>query len=97
MIQYSTLLKPLYWIAMGLVYAVVVVGAKIWAEDLGLVMVWWKWLLTAGWYIVLSLTLAAGFTLIGENEPRAGTNFLVFFLPIFIVLGIGLWFLLRTF
>ncbi len=72
MFLYSTYLKALFWIFMGLLYALMIAAAPIWAEDLGLQMSWWKWLLAAGWYVVLSIGVAAGTTLIGEKEPRAG-------------------------
>ena len=96
MIAYSTLLRPLFWIVMGLIYALMVAGAKVWAQDLGLNMTWWKWLLSALWYGFLSLTFAGGFTLLGEKEPRAGYRFLGVFLTIMIILGVGLWILLQS-
>ena len=96
MYLYSTILRPLFWIIMGLLYALLIGSAGIWAEDLGLSMTWWKWVLTAGWYIFLSFSVAGGFTLMGEKEPRAGYKFLGFFLAVTIVLGVGLYFLLRA-
>ncbi|MBW1767301.1 MAG: hypothetical protein JRJ65_09660 [Deltaproteobacteria bacterium] len=93
MLQYSTVFRPLFWIVMGLIYAVIIVGAKVWAEDLGLQMTWWKWLLSAIWYCLLSFSFAAGFTLIGEKEPKAGYRFLGTFLAITIISGFGLWYL----
>ena len=79
---------------MGLIYALTIAGARVWAEDLGLPMNWWKWLLTAIWYCLLSFSFAAGFTLLGEKEPRAGYYFLGISLAIMIILGVGLWYLL---
>ena len=72
---------------MGLIYALMIAAAPIWAQDLGLKMSWWKWLLAAGWYVVLSIGVAAGTTLIGEKEPRAGYYILVLSLIIMFVLG----------
>ena len=96
MYLYSTILRPLFWIIMGLLYASLIAGARIWAEDLGLNMNWWKWLLSAVWYCLLSFSVAGGFTLMGEKEPRAGYKFLGFFLAVTIILGVGLYFLLRA-
>ena len=79
---------------MGLVYALMIAGAPMWAKDLGLQMNWWKWLLTAVWYGLLSISIAASFTLMGEKEPRAGQYSLGLTLVIMIILGAGLWSLL---
>ncbi len=94
MLLYSTIARPLFWIVMGLIYALMIAGAPAWAEDLGLQMTWWKWLLTAIWYGLLSLGIAASFTLMGEKEPRAGQYALGLTLVIMIILGVGLWSLL---
>jgi hypothetical protein len=79
---------------MGLIYAVTIAGAPIWAQDLGLQMTWWKWLLLAIWYVILSFTFAGGFTLLGEKEPVAWHKFLGFHLIIIIILSAILWYLL---
>ncbi len=91
MFPHSTILGPLFWIGMGLLYALIIVGARIWAQDLGLKMTWWKWLLTAIWYILLSVSISGAFTLFGENESRAGYYFLGIFVTITVILGAGLW------
>ena len=93
MLQYSTFFKPIFWTLMGLFYALIIAGAGIWAQDLGLQMTWWKWLLAAIWYALLSYTFAGGFTLLAEKEPGAWYRFLGFHLIITIILGIGLWYL----
>ena len=91
MLLYSTIARPLFWILMGLIYALMIAGAPVWARDLGLQMTWWKWLLAALWYGLLSLGIAASFTLMGEKEPRAGQYALALTLAIMIILGVGLW------
>ena len=97
MFPYSTILRPLFWIVMGLIYALTIAGARIWAEDMGIPMNWWKWLLAAIWYCILSISIAAGFTLLGEKEPGAGYRLLGISLIIIIILGLGLWHLLWAF
>ena len=79
---------------MGLICALIIAGAPIWAQDLGLQMNWWKWLLAAIWYGLLSYSFAGGFTLLGEKEPGAWYKFMGFHLIITIILGVGLWYLL---
>lgn len=87
----STILGPLFWIAMGLIYALAFAGARIWFDELGLKLNWWKWVLATLWYIILSISVAGSFTLFGENEVQAGFYFLGVFVTISIILGIGLW------
>lgn len=83
--------EPVFWIIMGLLYALIGYGATLWAKDLGLKMTWWKWILFWIWFLLLSLSIAGGFTLIGENEMEAGLYFLGVSLFICIVLGVILW------
>jgi hypothetical protein len=94
MFAYSTLLRPLFWLFMGLNYALIIVGARIWVQDLGLQMTWWKWVLSTLWYIGLSVGLAGGFTLLGEREPKAGYYFLGLVIIIALIAGIGIGLLL---
>lgn len=94
MITYSPFFKPIFWIVMGLLYALTISGAPIWAEDFGFTMTWWKWALLAVWYILLSFTLAGSFTLLGEKEPAAWYKFLGFHLIITIILGAVIFYLL---
>jgi hypothetical protein len=93
MIIYSTIFRPLFWIVMGLVYAVIIASAGLWADDLGLQMTWWKWLLAAAWYGLLSYTFAGAFTLLGEKEPGAWYRFLGFHLIVTIISGAVFWYL----
>jgi len=86
----STMLEPLFWIIMGFLYAVIAISAVYWAKDLKLRMNGWKWALSALWFVLLNITIAGGFTLIGENELRAGMYFLFFFGTLMIIFGVGL-------
>jgi len=88
MLQYSTFFKPVFWVFMGLIYALIIAGAPIWAQDMGLQMSWWKWILAAGWYALLSFTFAGSFTLLGEKEPGAWYRFLGFHLIVTIIFGV---------
>jgi hypothetical protein len=94
MFLYSPFLRPIFWIAMGLICVLAFAGASVWAQDLGLYMTWWKWVLTALWYCIVSIGVAVGFTLIGEKEPRAGWYFLGASVIAAILLGAGLWLVL---
>lgn len=92
----STILEPLFWIIMGFLYTVFAISIVYWAKDLKLKMNWWKWLLLIIWFILVNVTIAGGFTLIGENEMRAGLYFLGVFGTFMIVSGIGLWQVLKS-
>jgi hypothetical protein len=91
MFIYTPLVRPAFWIIMGLIYALAIAGARVWAQDLGLDMTWWKYTLAMLWYILLNVGVASGFTLIGEKEPRAGWAILAAALTVMIFLGAGLW------
>jgi hypothetical protein len=95
MFDNSTIFEPLFWIVMGVIYTIVAISARYWAKDLALQMNWWKWTLVIIWFVLLNITIAAGTTLIGENEQRAGLYFLGVFGTLFIVLGVGLWQLIK--
>ena len=91
MIIYSPFFKPIFWIILGLLYALTIAGMPIWAEDLGIQMAWWKWLLVSLWYILLNFSFAGSFTLLGEKEPGAWYKFLGFHLIITIIFGVIVW------
>ena len=94
MFPHDTIFGSLFWIALGLVYGLIIVSARIWARDLGLKMTWWKWALATLWYVFLSVGIAAGTTLLGEFEYRAGWYFIGITLTVGVILGVGLWRLL---
>jgi len=96
MIIYSPFFKPIFWIILGLLYALTIAGMPIWAEDLGIQMAWWKWILAALWYVLLSFTFAGSFTLLGEKEPQAWYKFLGANLIITIIVGVIFWFLIKA-
>lgn len=75
---------------VGLLTGAVVVGAISWAKDLGLVMKWWKWLLSVLWYLLFLFLFFAAFTFIGEGEALAGWKTLGISTLILVILGAGL-------
>ena len=88
---FNIFLEPVFWIIMGLLYALIGYSAPIWANDLGLKMNWWKWVLVFVWFVFLSLVIAGGFTLIGEDKAKAGIYFLGSGLVITAIFGVVLW------
>jgi len=75
---------------VGLLTVPVVMGAIEWSKHLGLKMTWWKWLLSALYYILLLFLILAAFTFIGEGEPDAGWKTLVSSAVLMFILGAGL-------
>lgn len=78
MFPQSTILDPLFWMAFGALQVLVFASANRWANQYQLEMNWWKWTIAGGWWFSLLLSIAGGFTLLGENEGAAGWYFLGF-------------------
>lgn len=95
MFPYSTMLQPIFWMIIGLLTGVFVIGLRYWLKDLNISMNWWKWALLSFWLVLLAVTLCGSFTLMGENEWTAGYRFLLFFGSVITISGAGLWMLLR--
>ena len=75
---------------VGLLTVPVIIGAVVWTKDLGINMNWWKWSLSALWYVLLLFLIMVDFTFIGEGEPQAGWKGLLLQLVIMIILGAGM-------
>jgi hypothetical protein len=84
----------LFWFIEGIFACLVVIGLKIWMEDRGIPMPFWKWLLFGLWILFLGFTIAFIGTNIGENEATAALKGGILFGLISIILGVGLWRLL---
>lgn len=95
MFPYTTIALPLFWMILGVLLFVFFIGLNYWFQDFKIRMNWWKWLLVTIWLFILAFSLSAGFTLIGENETKAGLRFMLFFAVILLLTGSGLWKLLR--
>jgi len=81
----------IFWFTMGMLFILVAVGAKTWADALRLKMTWWKWLCALLWYGLLAFTVAGPMTFVGENEAGAGGKLFLFSLVLTIILGVALW------
>lgn len=85
----------LFWLLMGIVFVLIAAGFKVFADDRGWVITWWKALLAFVWYLILATSFYASGILIGENEASAGFKLLLLGLFICMILGVGLWRLLK--
>ena len=79
-----------FWFSMGVVFVLVASAFRVFAEDRGWVVTWWKGLLALVWYAVVSLSFFAWGTLIGEGEGEAGFKLLLIGLFVAVVLGVAL-------
>lgn len=83
-----------FWVLMGILFVGIFRGAKVWFEEKGFKMNWWKWLLTALWYGFVLMSVAAPFTFLAEGEPQGFWGIGAVMIVSSIILGVGLWRLL---
>ena len=70
------------------------VAIKLWSQDRGVPMTWWKWILTVLWFCLAGFTLALVGTSLGEGEPRAAAMGGIVFGTLSIIVGVAFWRLL---
>jgi hypothetical protein len=85
-----------FWFVEGVFACLAVLGLKLWAEDRGIPMPFWKWILAGIWVVFLGFTIAFVGTSLGENEVVAARLGGILFGLTSLVSGIGLWRLLRS-
>ena len=79
-----------FWFLMGIVFVVVALAFKAFADDRGWRITWWTGLLAVAWYALFSLSFYAWGTLVGEGEGSAGLKLFLIGLFVSIVSGVGL-------
>ena len=84
----------LFWFIEGVLACLAVIGLKLWAQDRGIPMPWWKWPLAALWICLAGFTLAFVGTSLGEGEPRAAAMGGIIFGVLSIIVGVAFWRLL---
>ena len=84
----------LFWFIEGVFACLAVIGLKLWTEDRGIPMPWWKWVLVALWVCLAGFTLAMMGTSLGEGESRAGLMGGLMFGVLSVVIGVVFWRLL---
>ena len=67
-----------FWFMMGLISVVMIIGFKKMADEKGICLTWWKWLISVLWWMGFLLAVAVPFTFIGEGEPAAGAWMILF-------------------
>lgn len=72
----STILNYLFWMAMGAMQVIILLGARQWLNGGGRCVPWWQTLAMYGCFLSFCTVVAGGFTLAGEYETRAGLYFI---------------------
>lgn len=85
----------LFWFLEGVFACLTVIGFKVWMEDRGIPMPWWKWILLGIWALFLGFTIAFVGTNLGEKESHAVLLGGIIFGLAVIITGVGLWRLLK--
>ena len=81
----------LIWFVEGVLFVIVILAVRAWAQDRGLPMPTWKWVLFLTWILLAGFTIAFVGTSFGEGEPVAATRGGLLFGLITIIAGAGLW------
>ena len=84
----------LFWFVEGILFVVVILAVRAWAQDRGLPMPIWKWVLFLLWVALAGFTIAFVGTSYGEGEPVAAVKGGLLFGLITVISGVGVWRLL---
>jgi hypothetical protein len=84
----------MFWFIEGILFTLAVMGFKVWMEDRGNPMPFWKWMLVGVWVLVLGFTIAFVGTNIGEGELTAALKGGILFGLVTVIGAAGLWRLL---
>lgn len=85
----TTILNYLFWMAMGILQVLVVVGAYEWLKAYNRSVTWWQMILLYGCFASFALVVMGGFTLMGEFESSAGWYFIGFLgVPVIIAMAV---------
>lgn len=80
-----------FWFFQGVLATIIVLGFKVWVDDRGVKMFWWKWLIWGLWMTFFAFTIAFVFTSLGEGETVAATKGGIIFSLITAISGVGIW------
>lgn len=86
----------IFWFVEGILFVIVVLAVKSWADNRRLPMPAWKWVLFFLWVGMAGFTIAFVGTSFGEGEPVAAARGGLLFGLIVIISGVGLWRVLLT-
>ena len=81
----------MFWFLEGISACLFIIGFKLWAEDKGLSMPFWKWILLGIWILLFGFTIAFLGTSLGENESNAALFGGIIFGLLTLISAVGLW------
>ena len=85
----------LFWFIEGLFACLAIIALRIWAQDKGIRMPFWKWPVVIVWVLFLAVSIAYVGTSIGEGEMDAAFFGAIFAAVMASILGVVAWRLLR--
>jgi hypothetical protein len=80
-----------FWFGEGILFVVVILAVRAWAEGRGLSVPVWKWVLFFLWLFLAGFTIAFVGTSFGEGEPVAAARGGLLFGLMTMIAGVGLW------
>jgi len=84
-----------FWFVEGILCSIAFVGLKIWMQDRGIRLNWWKLTFLIIWILLFGFTITFITTCLGEREAVAAYRGGIFFGVISIITFVGLWRLLE--
>lgn len=85
-----------FWFLEGILFVIVLLAVRVWTEDQGIPMPYWKWMALVVWMALLGFTIAFVGTSLGENEADAAVRGGILFGIVVAISGVGLWRLIKT-
>ncbi len=83
-----------FWFVEGILFTIMLLAFRAWAQDRGIPMPYWKWIALGAWVLLAGFTIAFIGTSFGESEPTAAVRGGILFGVIVVISGAGVWRLL---
>ncbi len=80
----------IFWFIEGILFCLILMGIRAWAEDRDVPMPAWKWALVAAWLLYCGFTQAFIGTCLGEEEHQAAIRGGAMFGVLAVIAGVGI-------
>lgn len=84
-----------FWFIEGLLACLTIIALRVWAQDKGIPMPFWKWPVVIIWVVFCGVSIAFVGTSIGEGEMDAAFFGAIFAAVIASISGVVVWRLLK--
>ncbi|NIM49759.1 MAG: hypothetical protein GTN62_05810 [Gemmatimonadales bacterium] len=81
----------LFWFVEGVLFCVMVMGLRAWAQDRGIPTPWWKWVAFLIWILLAGFAIGFVGTSWGEGETTAAIRGGMLFGFVAVASGVALW------